>query len=110
MDLGRVNSELNLSQRETDEKNRLLQVIIIIIILNVDHVEKVMITFYHLCEAFLGAHQCTSINMVKSITNNNSWQQMWAQILPKITKLDQNVPEKLLKNKYERKYYQKLPN
>ena len=29
MDLGRVNSELNLSQRETDEKNRLLQVKII---------------------------------------------------------------------------------
>ena len=33
MDLGRVNSELNLSQRETDEKNRLLQVIIINIVM-----------------------------------------------------------------------------
>lgn len=31
MDLGRVNSELNLSQRETDEKNRLLQVRMIMI-------------------------------------------------------------------------------
>ena len=33
MDLGRVNSELNLSQRETDEKNRLLQVVIISILI-----------------------------------------------------------------------------
>ena len=35
MDLGRVNSELNLSQRETDEKNRLLQVVIISILIRV---------------------------------------------------------------------------
>ena len=33
MDLGRVNSELNLSQRETDEKNRLLQVLPILILI-----------------------------------------------------------------------------